>query len=398
MVRTISSMAKSLGQYFGRLRRRQDGRQVSSKVGGARGKRSIAGSPVADDTDKKSDAIIKAINIRSLATRPAPTTVIFLHYHPSEYFAPGFVQLINSAWACGYRVVVVSSSRPSRAKRYFGDFEFVYIQRENKGYDFGALRDARELLARHGLLTESRYVIINSSLLNVASKGFGCDQILDRLAEPEREFDLLGVTSSYEQRIYHIQSYYYSFSAKLFCSSDLDAYFQGYWLGLSTPQRRMAPRDYAIKHGELGLTSYVLNKGYTASSMFEHFHIPSPKTYLTMESLCLKVQSMIREEGSLDSLPMSRVGSIPSSFMTEWRAKPGLQTNISQACWALLLSNGFLFIKRELLENYQPHNHCHARSAAAMLMPVLNALDIEIPNWSDLHVLNRLVFASKSEH
>jgi hypothetical protein len=383
MVFKISTLAASLIRYIGKrigVPRKKVARQAN------------------DVSASDSDAIVKAIGLTSLATKPSPVTVVFLHYHPSEYFAPGYVQLIKSACTCGYRVIVVSSTRPSRAKRQLGDYEFTYIQRKNKGYDFGALRDARHALACHGLLTDSRYVIINSSLINIASKGFGHDPVLDKLAEPESEIDLLGVTSSYEQRIYHIQSYYYSFSAQLFCSSDIDQYFQRYWLGLSSPQQHMTPRDYAIKNGELGLTSYILKRGYSASSLFEHFHLPSPEAYATIESLWLRIQGFLPTNLSQDPLLQSSAGpgpSLPTSFITEWRSKPGLQTNMSQACWALLLAHQFLFIKRELLENYQPHNHCHARSAASMLMSVLRALDVEIPSWSDMHVLNRLVFASK---
>ncbi|MCP9887704.1 hypothetical protein KBY96_07130 [Cyanobium sp. ATX 6A2] len=386
MASNIISMAMSLGKLFKRLIGRARKALPSVHV------RTWGSDPSGPNN---TSAVIKAIGLAKLATRPAPATIIFLHYHPSEFFAPGYIQLIQSAQACGYRVLVVSSARPSRAKKHLGDFECVYIQRENIGYDFGALRDARESLAKHGLLTDTRYVIINSSLINIASKGFGHDPILDRLAEPENDIDLLGVTSSFEQRTYHIQSYFYSFSARLFCSSDLDNYLKRYWLGLSVQQSKMKARDYAIKNGELGLCSFVLKNGYSATSLFEHLHLPCTDTFAAMESLRMDIQDNISKKCFPDSLPGSWAGSIHPSFMTEWWSKPGLQANMSQACWALLLLNRFMFIKRELLENYQPHNHCHARSACSMLMPVLRSLEVEIPSWSDLHVLNRLVFASR---
>ncbi|MEO1001527.1 MAG: hypothetical protein AAFX65_00270 [Cyanobacteria bacterium J06638_7] len=337
--------------------------------------------------------IIKVTGLKDLALRPAPVTVIFLHYHPQEFFSPGYVRLIESAASCGYRVIVASSARPSRAQKYIGGIHLVYVQRHNLGYDFASLIDVRNLLSSHGLLVESRYVVINSSLLNIASEGFGRDPILQQLAHPDREIDLLGVTSSYERMTYHIQTYYYSYSARLFCSKDLHSFFRDYAVGLS--RTKLTPRNYAIRFGELELTAYVMKRGFSATSIFEHLHLSSSDEYSTMISLVERIreaiQLPIQEPACVADLPTL----IPGAFMREWRSVPGLQTNISQSCWALLLANQFLFIKRELLENHQPVQHCHATSAVSMLLPVLRAMQIELPQWSDLHVLPRLIFASK---
>lgn len=357
------------------------------KVSGASGKRKDTYS-----LESRQTGIIKFKNLELLANNPSCVTVIFIHYHPREWFAPGFLRLIESACHSGFRVVVVSNSRPSRALTSLRLDNLLYVQRSNIGYDFGALRDVRVLLKRHGLIADGRYVLMNSSMINIASHGFGADPILDQLTDSSCDDDLLSITTSYEGGVYHIQTYFYSMSGRLFGSDAYDEFLEYYWQGLS--EKGLSPRDYAIKYGELRFTSWAIKAGFRVNSLFENLHLPSNQQYSRMAALGNKLLPCIMHSSEDTSAVKDNFQHLIQTLSLEWLPKPGLQHNPSQAWWALLISSNFLFIKREVLE--APHHiGSHAASAASLLMPILEELEITIPDWSDLHVINRLVHGSR---
>jgi len=337
--------------------------------------------------------IVKFKKLESLAGNSSCVTVIFIHYHPREWFAPGFLRLIESACHSGFRVVVVSNSRPSKALPSLSFGNLVYVQRSNIGYDFGALRDVRLLLNSHGLASQGRYVLINSSMINIASHGFGSDPILDQLTESRDDNDVLAVTTSFESGSTHIQTYFYSMSGHLFGSDAYDKFLEFYWQGLS--ESHTSPRDYAIKYGELRFTSWAVKAGYRVNSIFDQYHLPSSQQYSQMAALGQKLFYCILDSCEDASTAKANFEHLIQTFSLEWLPKPGLQHNPSQAWWALLLASNFLFVKREVLEN--PHHlvGTHAASAASLLIPLLEVLEITIPDWSDLHVLPHLVHASR---
>jgi hypothetical protein len=270
--------------------------------------------------------------------------------------------------------------------------EITYIHRDNIGYDFGSLHDAHKVLLSEAT-TQGRVVVLNSSMLNLASSGFCKDPVLDQLVSPSSKHDLYGITSSYECKSYHVQSYFYSMSSNFFNSDVFDSFLSRYINGLAAT--KLSPRSYAIKHGELRLTNIALKAGYSASSIFNDFCVPASTHYATMTKLVNAIESLLG-----DNLPMLMLGPatyqpLKISFLSEWISKPGLQTNISQSCWAMLIANGFHFIKRELLESQADHIPI-APSAPALLLPLLEALRIEIPTWSDIRALPYILYASRS--
>jgi hypothetical protein len=269
----------------------------------------------------------------------------------------------------------------------------TYIHRQNIGYDFGALLDSRDVILS-GPRPEGRVLVLNSSMLNLASPGFGEDPVLDVLASPPGNHDLVGVTSSYECCTYHIQTYFYSMSSAFFCSDILDRFLSRYFERLATT--RLSPRDYAIKHGELNLTRLAIEAGYSVTSLLSDLCLPAPTHYSEMTRLYDSIESLI---GNQTRVLMQSSGLYPdlkTSFLSEWISRPGLQTNVSQACWALMISRGFLFIKRELLES---RTKCSpiAPSAAALLLPLLASLKIDIPSWSDLSAMPNILYGSISK-
>lgn len=337
--------------------------------------------------------IKRVVGLAAFAQVHSRVTVVFIHYHPDEYIAPGFAKLVQSAIQSGFRTMFVSTARPSRVLPQLGECpSLAYVHRENYGYDFGALKDARDVLVHHGLLHGGRYVILNSSMLNLASAGFGSDQVLDELCTPSCEVDLLGVTASYEASGYHIQTYFYSASSNWFCSRECTCFLDRYMNGFV--KTKLDAREYAIKNGELALSRAAMNEGFSVSSIYDDLCLPTLECYSQIEALR---KAMITVLPNLDLYRPSATQdptSNPSSYWLEWLPRLGLQSNPSQSCWSILLFRRFFFLKRELLEFSNPHFH-HAPSVVALLMPLLQACEVELPSWSDLDALPRLVHVSK---
>jgi len=339
--------------------------------------------------------ILKVYNLESVEENPSGVHAVFIHYHPAGFFAPGFLRLIESACDCGYRVIVATNVGLKSARKHLPTDKLCVIHRANYGYDFGALRDVRLVLLPLEQPDESRFVIINSSMLNLASNGFGCDPVLDELAAPKDKVDLLGVTSSYESGVYHIHTYFYSLSPALFTASEFAFFLDGYWHGCFASAT--SPRDYAINKGEKSFTSLVLKLGLKVDSLFEDLHLATPDSFQIMNGLARELDGVLGDGLPYFSLwmPNDRHMRLVDLFLSEWLPKPGLQHNPVQSQWALLLSRGFYFVKRELLESR--FTESHSLSISSMLLPVLAALSVSVPPYSDLHFLGRLVHSSKPQ-
>lgn len=301
---------------------------------------------------------------------------------------------MQSAIGSGFRVMFVSTARPSRAVPQLGDCPgLAYVHRDNHGYDFGALKDARDTLEQHGLLADGRYVVLNSSMLNIASSGFGSDPVLDQLASTESEEDLLGVTASYETSGYHIQTYFYSFSSNWFRSDECKRFLDKYQQGLL--KTKLSPRNYAIQFGELSLSQAAMNAGYSVRAIFDDLCLPTAECYSQIADLRRSIVKLVPSLESLEWSALHSSSSNPVFHQFEWLPRLGLQSNPSQSCWSLLLYRRFFFLKRELLELSQVQAH-HAPSVAALLMPLLDACEVSLPPWSDMHMLPHLIHSSKT--
>jgi hypothetical protein len=339
------------------------------------------------------NGIMKICNLHGLAANVSRTTVIFIHFHPREWFSPGFLKLIETACASGYRVIVVSNARPSKATAVLRLGELAYVHRSNIGYDFGALRDVRICLSSHGLMDQNRYVVLNSSVLNIASCGFGNDPVLDRLASQSSDVDFLGVTSTYEEAVYHIQSYFYSLSGSLFECSKFSEWLDSYWSGIRSS--RLTARNYAIQKGELRLTSWATRHGFTAEAIFDRFHVSTSEYFRKITQISDKLVVLLGPYVQTTPLPSNPEGiSILDAFRSDCLPRLGFQYNPTQAWWASMLHDKFYFLKRELLEN----SHLRGNSAVTiqvLLFPVLEILEITLPPWSDLRFLPQLIHASR---
>lgn len=315
-------------------------------------------------------------------------TVLFIHYHHRGLITAGYLKVISSAIECGYRVVLVSTKLSDSWSEKLASMPIAVIQRGNSGYDFGSLQAARRILMEHGLFGSKRYVVINSSMLNIASHGFHGDPFLDALVDPPDEADLVGITSSYEDRSFHIQTFFFSVSQRMFEAKTFGRFLGDYLRGLNSTKE--ATRTYAIKNGELKLTRYALSQGFLIRSLLFHHGLPDVAAFREMKLLSRKMARLLEDEDGL--VCANNIKSLINDFSSEWIPKAGLQYNPSQACWALLMSRGFLFLKREVLELSETRS-IHAPSVCALLMPLLSLLALEIPEWSDLNQLAEIIHA-----
>jgi hypothetical protein len=333
--------------------------------------------------------LLKVTGLHRLAASPASVTVIFVHYHHRGLVTDGFKQLIHSSVEAGFRSLLVSSKISEQAIQELSDLNLAIAVRANYGYDFGSIREARELLMKHGLLESGRYVFINSSMLNVASHGFGQDAFLDALANQNSSYDLLGVTGSFEDRSYHIQTYFFSASSKLFESKAFGRFLGDYIRGLKATKE--SPRLYAIKNGELKLTKFAISQGMSVGTLLFNGGLPPIEDYELMKGLSENLAKYLH----VDFIGQrTKLHSLIDDFSSEWMPSAGLQFNPSQSCWALLLAKGFLFLKREALE-LSDSRSIHAPSICAMITPVMHQLAISPPAWSDLNTLPEILFAPK---
>lgn len=330
----------------------------------------------------------KVIGLDKCAASLSTVTVLFIHYHHRGLISGGYLKVISSAIECGYRVVLVSTKLSGFWSEKLASMALTVIQRDNSGYDFGSIATARKVLMEHGLFGSKRYVVINSSMLNVASHGFHGDPFLDTLVDPPDEADLVGITSSYEDRTFHIQTFFFSMSQRMFEAKTFGRFLGDYLRGLSSTKE--TSRTYAIKNGELKLTKFAISQGFLIRSLLFNHGLPDVAAFEEMKLLSRKMARLL--EGDDGLVCANNIKLLINDFSSEWIPKAGLQYNPSQACWALLMSRGFLFLKREVLELSETRS-IHAPSVCALLMPLLSLLALEIPEWSDLNQLPEMIHA-----
>lgn len=152
------------------------------------------GSSTNQSEARENAGIRRAEGIDALENNSSDITLIFIHYHPQKLFPPCFVRLIDSASNVGYRIIVSSNIQPSCAAHFLNNIEHTCLHNGNFGYDFVEHRGVRAALANHGLISNKPYVIINSSMLNIASSGFGNDSIFDQLSSLNKVY-AAGLTS-----------------------------------------------------------------------------------------------------------------------------------------------------------------------------------------------------------
>ena len=164
-------------------------------------------------------------------SNPKKRVTIFVHYQPDNTISSHDIKTIKCLSKLSTEFVFVSNSMLSPEEtRKIESYVSKIIIRENKGYDFGAWRDA---LFQYGFNNPEEYdqlVLVNNSVFGPLY------DLIDVFAEMERKsLDFWGITVHPEMHgdLYlekdivpeHIQSYFMVFEKQVFCSD----VFKEFW-------------------------------------------------------------------------------------------------------------------------------------------------------------------------
>lgn len=246
---------------------------------------------------------------------------VFSHFDASQRVERYVLYYLQSLKACGYEIVLVSTA-PG-----LSDDDVISLKdvcntvclRENVGYDFGSFKAGIGLLKQHGVQVE-RLLVANDSV-------FGpFNDLAPLLRTMEREdIDLYGLTDSHDHG-YHLQSYFISYSARVYESP----VFESFWSSVDLISSSTDNFKQKIVHNyEVGGSQHFIEAGCTYAVAFPYRDA---------------LERMFRH--TLDRLVRSRE---PRSDLVIQPGELVYNLNASHCYWDELIDMGLPFIKRELL-------------------------------------------------
>lgn len=166
---------------------------------------------------------------------------IFLIWQPDR-LSPSVERALQALNQCNIDVIVVSNSdMNSDTLTYIRNYSSKVIIRGNRGYDFGGFKDATLLLEREKKY--NRYIYLNDSVF------FFNDGLIELFQQlKDSRADVCGAFENWEFN-YHIQSFCFSISKKIF----FDEKFISFWMKYLPANSRV----HAIKKGEILLTQLL---------------------------------------------------------------------------------------------------------------------------------------------
>lgn len=253
--------------------------------------------------------------------RTAAKYCVFSHFDANnkvERYVLHYLEALNRA---GYAIVLVSTcdelSEPDREA--LAGFCHTVCLRENVGYDFGSFKAGIELLKQQRANVE-RLLVANDSV-------FGpFNDLAPLLRTMERDdIDLYGLTDSHDHG-YHLQSYFISYSAKVYESP----VFERFWSSVDLISNSTDNFKQKIVHNyEVGGSQHFINAGCTYAVAF---------------SFCDVLTRLFGR--TLDRLRQSRDSNSGIQVKAE---ELFFNLNASHRYWDELIDMGLPFIKRELL-------------------------------------------------
>lgn len=254
-----------------------------------------------------------------------PTTpakyCVFSHFDANDRVERYVLYYLEQLKLCGYEVLLVSTSRTisdASVAALSRDCHTVCI-RENVGYDFGSYKAGIELLKQHGARV-SRLLVANDSV-------FGPFNDLQPIlhAMERDDIDLCGLTDSHDHG-YHLQSYFISYSARLYESSA----FNDFWSSVDLISNTTDNFKQKIVHNyEVGGSRHFLQAGCSYAVVFPYRDV---------------LERVFRR--TLQRLDESRQ---PGTDIVMQPGELVYNLNASHCYWEELIDMGMPFIKRELL-------------------------------------------------
>lgn len=198
---------------------------------------------------------------------------VFVFYDPQGIVDSYIGSLLSGIRPYIDRLIVVCNGSVSSGKRNIQDYADEMVIRSNEGYDAGAYKDVIMRLIRTGSLSEyDQLILFNDTIYGFfypLSELFG-------MTDKESGIDMWGMTEHSgigdhkgRQLSWHLQGYFLVINKRLLHSRD----FLAYWEALGYPETYTE----AIFDFEIGLSRYLLKKGYTLKSIYAPEKIGVPK-------------------------------------------------------------------------------------------------------------------------
>lgn len=285
----------------------------------------------------------------------SPRVAIFVIF-PSLGLQPSHLRTLSYFQAKGYAVEVVSNlSLLERDRKKLLDHCWRYIERPNFGYDFGGYRDG--VLALGEILPRlQRLVLINDSTW------FPVPGALDWLDEVEAlNVDFGGATSHFGAPRPEIEAYrsikwayapnhrnfhYGSFALCIRPAILKDPGFMSYWRRLRLADKK----KQTVRRGEIGLTQWVLSRGFSHGATFDVSTLDRDLEELDPRRLLEIAQNLVIPELPRLSAVLKQVTSEPNPQREDLIKLILLSVARQGASYALapyaIRERGFPFLKK----------------------------------------------------
>jgi lipopolysaccharide biosynthesis protein len=254
-----------------------------------------------------------------------PTTpakyCVFSHFDANDRVERHVLHYLEQLKLCGYEVLLVSTSRAisDASVQALSKVCHTVCLRENVGYDFGSFKAGIQLLKQQGARV-GRLLVANDSVFGPFTD---LQPIL--LAMEREDIDLCGLTDSHDHG-YHLQSYFISYSARLYES----AVFNDFWSSVDLISNTTDNFKQKIVHNyEVGGSQYFLQAGCSYSVAFPYRDV--------LDRVFQRTLRKLDESRRPDSDIVMQPGELVFNL------------NASHAYWDELIDLGMPFIKRELL-------------------------------------------------
>jgi hypothetical protein len=258
-----------------------------------------------------------------------PRVAVFCHFDRAGMVRDHVLHYVRSLKVAGLDVVFVTNSGrlQTAALERVQELCAGVLVRRNIGYDFGAWREALEVLRLPRSDTEM-VVLVNDSLYGPLRP---IDEMLSRIDFARA--DVWGLTESWQNR-YHLQSFFLAVSPRALSS----VAWRRFWKRV----RPVPSKHWIIERYEVGLSQAMLRAGLRCKAIWPY-----------AELVAQVDPSLLLEDGSeapVSKDPMVDVRKIHARRIRH-AAVARVPLNPTSDLWRQLLLAGFPFLKRELLRD-----------------------------------------------
>jgi hypothetical protein len=261
-----------------------------------------------------------------------PKIVLFMHFDGRGVVRQQLLDYMRDLQENGRTIVFVSNAkklRPAGMAAVQGLCAAVIVRR-NIGYDFGAWRDAIDVLGLPRAETEE-VILANDSVFGPLVP---LGDTLRRLNY--NKADVWGLTESWQLR-YHLQSFFIAFGPAALRAEA----FGKFWKSV----RPVPSKSYIVHAYEVGVTQAMVKGGLRCAALWGYETLIRLVNRDELEKLIVAEES---ELGKADPIQITRKLQV-------LRIRDGVARRVAlnptSDLWRQLLISGFPFIKRELLRD-----------------------------------------------